>query len=351
MVGPSSNVIRQSSLTRHSRIFLKLENLQPSGSFKMRGLGNYCAKALAASKQPHRVHFYTSSGGNAGLACVCAANALKRPSTVVVPMTTKPMMIAKIKAAGASEVVQKGSSWKEADDYLREHVMKSAEDHGEEAVYVHPFDRPDVWAGHETLMTEVGEQFRDLGITEPADAVVCSVGGGGLFVGVSQGLQKIGWDGTKTVVLESVGAESLAKSLEADKHITLPGITSMVTSLGAVRVADRAFEIARQGKAAGKLIPIVLTDAEAAMGSWRFADDERFLVEPACGINIALCYDGRLSKALGRPVKPEDKVVVVVCGGSNVSTSMLEGWRKEFGIVDGAVPQANGDVPSSATAP
>ena len=88
------------------------------------------------------------------------------------------------------------------------------------------------------------------------------------------------------------------------------------------------------------------------MGCWRFADDERVLVELACGVNTALCYGGRLERALGREVKPEEKVVIVVCGGQNVSTSMVESWRKEFGTLDDAVANghANGVVPSGVSA-
>jgi L-serine/L-threonine ammonia-lyase len=55
------------------------------------------------------------------------------------------------------------------------------------------------------------------------------------------------------------------------------------------------------------------------------------MVELACGVNVALCYDGRLEKALGRPVRREDKVVIVLCGGSNVTSGMLCEWRSEYG--------------------
>ena len=70
------------------------------------------------------------------------------------------------------------------------------------------------------------------------------------------------------------------------------------------------------------------------MGCCRFADDERILVELACGVTLALCYDGRLKKALGRPVRKDEKVVLVVCGGQAVTTGMIEQWRREVGDVD-----------------
>ena len=94
---------------------------------------------------------------------------------------------------------------------------------------------------------------------------------------------------------------------------------------------------------------MVLTDAEAAMGSWRFADDERILVELSCGVNLALCYGGRLQKALDRPVKAEDKVAIVVCGGSNVSVDMINTWKQEFGHLNDDISSGEQAVVPSAT--
>ncbi|KAK5122411.1 hypothetical protein LTR85_003995 [Meristemomyces frigidus] len=337
------------------RILLKLENLQPSGSFKSRGIGYHLLSALQRSSNPGKVHFYSSSGGNAGLACVHAANFLGRPSTVVVPLSTKPMMIVKIKAAGATEVVQYGATWKEADAYLKDVVIRTAESKGEEGLYVHPFDDPEVWEGHSTLVDELEQQLQEMGEgAEGPDVVVCSVGGGGLFNGIMQGVEKRKeWKTTTVLGLETRGAESLAQALEEGELVTLPGITSLATSLGATRVSERTFELAQKHRASGKFKNAVLTDAEAAMGCWRFADDERILVELACGVNVAMCYGGRLEKALGRPVRKDEKVVIVVCGGQNVTTSMIEGWKQEFGDLDSEVTNAQqiADVPSAATAP
>jgi L-serine/L-threonine ammonia-lyase len=313
------------------RIFLKLENLQPSGSFKSRGLGNQVLKALLKAPNPSRTHFYCSSGGNAGLACVAAANFAGRPSTVVVPLSTKPHMIEKIKALGATDVLQHGVHFKEADRYLKEVVMAEAKSRGEDPIYCHPYDDPDVWEGHSSLVDEIDEQMAQAG-EEAIDAIVCSVGGGGLFNGIMEGIARQGtrWDKTQVVALETHGADSLAIALDKDEWATLPGITSIATSLGAVRVSSRTFELAREGRRTGRVRNMVLSDAEAAMGCWRLADEERMLVEPACGVNVALCYGNRLKKALGRPLRLEDVAVIVVCGGSNVSTDMINAWREEY---------------------
>ncbi|ENI05794.1 hypothetical protein COCC4DRAFT_71490 [Bipolaris maydis ATCC 48331] len=306
------------------RVFLKLENLQPSGSFKSRGIGNYILRRLAEFPQGTRPHIFASSGGNAGLAAVHSARALNLLCTVVVPTATAPLMVAKLKAAGAYEVIQHGAAWKDADAYLKEHVMPYAQT---ETIYCPPFDHPDIWQGNSTCMAEIAAQMP--GGEEP-DVLICSVGGGGLLNGICQAMDSLNMTKTTILAMETAGAESLHAAIQAKEVITLPKITSQATSLGCARVTDATFKYAQRGNVRS----VVLPDAEAAMGCWRLADDERIMVELACGINVALCYDGRLEKALGRPVRPEDKVVIVLCGGSNVNSRMLCDWRNEYAYIE-----------------
>ncbi|KAL8975433.1 MAG: hypothetical protein Q9197_000331 [Variospora fuerteventurae] len=336
-------LIESSALSKAAgcRIFLKLENLQPSGSFKSRGIGALLLHSLLSHPNPHRVHFYCSSGGNAGLACVTAAKALDRAATVVVPFSTKPLMIAKIKNAGAYEVVQVGDNWKEADTYLREELLKKDEG----GVYVPPFDDPEIWEGHSTLVKEVSAQLQEKG-EEGADAMVCSVGGGGLLCGVLLGLERERWGSSCAVLaLETEGADSLNQALAHGNLVTLPGITSIATSLGATRVARKAFELSKTHD----VVSSVLSDAEAAMGCWRLADDERIIVEAACGVNVAVCYGGRLKKLLPK-LTPESKVVIVVCGGSNITLQTLMAYRMEYGWIEGTITDDE-EVPSTLSAP
>jgi L-serine/L-threonine ammonia-lyase len=240
-------------------------------------------------------------------------------------------MIEKIKALGATEVIQHGSHFNEADNYLNEVVMVEAKARGEDPIYCHPYDDPAVWEGHSSLVDEVDQQLTQAGEGAP-DAIICSVGGGGLFNGIMDGIDRHGakWDKTKVLALETYGAHSLATALDKDEWATLPAITSIATSLGAVRVSSRTFQLASEGRRTGKVRNMVLTDAEAAMGCWRFAEDERMLVEPACGVNVALCYGDRLKKGLGRSVKADDIVVIVLCGGSNTSVDMINAWKQEY---------------------
>ena len=180
------------------------------------------------------------------------------------------------------------------------------------------------------------------------DAVICSVGGGGLLAGVARGVERnYGGEGggVRVLAVETRGADSLSASLRAGELVTLPGISSIATSLGAVRVAREAFEVGRRPGVKS----VVLDDCEAAMGCWRLADDERILVEASCGVSVALCYDGRLRRLIPGLTR-QSKVVVVVCGGLNVSLEMLEEYKRTYA---GAEKLATKDssVPSTFSAP
>lgn len=225
---------------------------------------------------------------------------------------------------------QEGRNWGEADRFLREEVMGVE---GRGRVYVPPFDHPDIWEGASSLVPELERQMRAQG---GYDGVVCSVGGGGLLLGIADGLHSAGMTHKVGILaVETEGAESLASSLEAGELVTLPGITSIATSLGCLRVAPRAYDVAKRDN----VEVAVLSDAQAAMGSVHLADMERLLVEAACGVSVATCFDGSLRHALGKGCGDaewkEKKVVLVVCGGSNVSTSLLEDYRAKYaGVVE-----------------
>lgn len=345
-------LVESSTLSRAAgcRIFLKLENLQPAASFKSRGIGNLILQQAlhhghGSAAPTSSLKFFSSSGGNAGLACVTAARSLGYPASVVVPETTDAAFIARIKAAGATDVIQHGSSWKFADEYLRSEIIPKAEKAGEFGIYVPPFDDENIWAGNGTMVEEIQKQMPD---QERPDAIVCSVGGGGLFSGIIEGLDRVGWskgdNAVKVFAMETNGADSLRYSLTRGKLSEMDKITSIAKSLGAVQVSKDCFEKAQRPNVRS----VVLSDAEACMGCWRFADDERILVEPACGVSVALAYDGRL-KRLIKGLTKESKVVIVVCGGSGVTLEKLADWRKTYGpIVEGSVPQILDEaVPSS----
>ena len=300
------------------------------------------------------MHFYCSSGGNAGMGCVCAATSLGFPSTIVVPMSTKPHVIAQLKTAGASEVIQTGESWFYADRHLRETLLPEVKSKGINGVYVSPFEDEAIYEGNSRIVDEVKRQLEayrphpEAGKEAP-DAVIASIGGGGLFTGLQYGIDRHGWsDKTTLIAMGTTGAAALNTSLEKGEIVTLPGIFSIATSLGAVRIGQRTWEMATQRN---NVKTVVLEDADAAMGSWRFADDERILVEPACGVSLAPCYkEGMLKELLGEKFGKESRVVVVVCGGSGMTSATIEEYRRTYGNrADKGTQDEN--VPSTHTGP
>uniref|UniRef100_A0A8B9PLQ2 L-serine ammonia-lyase n=1 Tax=Apteryx owenii TaxID=8824 RepID=A0A8B9PLQ2_APTOW len=192
-----------------TKVYMKLENVQPTGSFKIRGIGYLCQEA---AKKGCR-HFVCSSGGNAGLATAYAARKLGLPATVVVPSSTGPLMVRKLQELGA-EVEVWGQVWDEAN----ERALELAETEGWASI--HPFDHPLVWQGHASLVRELKESLE----AKP-DAVLLSVGGGGLLAGVVAGLQEVGWQDVPVVAAETWGAHSLHAALEAGRLVSLPDIT------------------------------------------------------------------------------------------------------------------------------
>lgn len=205
----------------------------------------------------------------------------------------------KIRVAGG-DVHTHGASWQEADDYTRELVAQDPT-----GVYCPPFDHPDLWDGHSTMIDEIVD---DLG--GAPDGIIVSVGGGGLFAGLMLGLERNEMLDVPIIAVETKGADSLNTSLKEKRLATLPGITSIATSLGARTVAKKAFELGQSSN----VISHVLTDAQAASACVRFLDDERLCIEIACGVSVAVLYENLLPKLLPN-LHPESKVVLVVCGG------------------------------------
>ena len=153
---------------------------------------------------------------------------------------------------------------------------------------------------------------------EPPAAIIASVGGGGLFIGLQMGLERHGLSHVPVLAVETEGAASLANALKLGENLFFPKITSIATSLGARKVADKCFELGQRPNVRS----VVLTDAQAALACVQLANDERLIVEAACGVSVACCYEGIIKQTLPH-LRKDDKVVVIVCGGSNVNLSML----------------------------
>ena len=310
--------------------WVKMDCVQPGGSFKIRGIGRLAVEA----RQRGVNQLLSSSGGNAGMATAYAASVLEgMAATVVVPSTTPKFAREKIRSLGASVVVH-GDVWDEADKHSRILV----EEAGGKACHVHPFEHPLIWEGHATMIDEIKEQMVSLGVKKPPAAVVVAVGGGGLLIGVLQGLKRNQWDNVPVIAAETRGAHSFARAMEEGKAINLEGgITSLAKSLGATKVSANA--VAKSQAHIGGVHNVVVSDAAAVSACCSFGDDQRSLVEPACGAALAAAaYDGSgvadgIAKILaaGDGIASDSHIVVICCGGNIVTRDMLETWTKQTG--------------------
>lgn len=279
-------------------VLLKLEALQPPGSFKIRGVGAACEAYAAKGAR----RFVSSSGGNAGIAVAHAGRRLGIRVVVVVPESATARARHLIAQEGA-EVRVHGESWMEANA----HALSMVD--GSDA-FLHPFDDPLLWPGHATLIDEAARQG------PRPDAIVLSVGGGGLLCGVAEGLRRNGWSDVPVVAVETEGAASLHAALQAGRRVTLDAITSIASSLGAKQVCERAFRVANETA----VVSTTVTDRAAVAACLRFVDDHRIVVEPACGAALAVVYDRAAELARYATV------LVIVCGGATATLAQLEAW-------------------------
>lgn len=286
-------------------IYLKCEMMQPSGSFKDRGIGALCLH-YAGHEVPG---FISSSGGNAGLAVAYASQVLNIPATVIVPETTPQIMVKRLEAEKATVIIH-GENWDAADNMARTIAAEKG------YAYIPPFDHPLIWQGYMPIIDEISKY----GIKP--DAIIVSVGGGGLYTGLVQGLEARGWSDVAMITAETEGAASLATAMKEKKRIRLERIQTVATTLGAKQICEQAFVWTQKHPT----YPQTLTDKSAINACLRFANDHRFLVEPACGAALGVVYDQH------DILKQFNNIVVILCGGSGVNLALLEKWKLEFNI-------------------
>lgn len=307
---PASGVVRDKPLhivtplveadIEGRRVGLKLDNLQPSRSFKLRGIGHLCQHHAARGVR----RFVCSSAGNAGFAVAWAGRALGVPVTVVVPAGTPEFVRRRIAALGA-DVQALGEVW----DHANAAAIALARQPG--CAFISPFDDPLLWQGHASVVEELARQC-----ARPPDAILLAVGGGGLLLGVLEGLARVGWHHTRVFAVEPERAASLGPSLIAGRIVELAQPRSVATSLCVKSIAPSLVAACRNRP----VTALTVSDDEATHACVRLAEDHGLLVEPACGAALAPLYANHPALAGARDV------VAIVCGGMVVTLDQLAGW-------------------------
>lgn len=285
---------------------VKMECYQPDGSFKIRGVSRLCEDVKARGYK----RIVSASGGNSGHAAACCARELGLSCTVVIPDAASSYMADVIRREGAT-VITHGQIFDDARDYALQIV-----ENDKTAYFLHPFDHPILWEGHSTLVDELKEQ------TEKPDAIVLSVGGGGLFNGVIEGLDRNGWGDVPVIAAEVEGAPKFHKALEAGHPVELTSITTLANTLAGKTVSEMTVKYVKSHN----VLPYLTNDKSAAHAVLEFVEDFRILVELACGASMSVAYE------LPPVVTPFQNVVIIACGGAGVNLKLLNEYRQIFGL-------------------
>ena len=273
-------------------VWLKLEHLQRSGSFKARGMFN----RLLSNTIP-AAGVIAASGGNAGIATAVAANALGVPAEIFVPSISSPAKRARLAALGARVVVG-------GDAYADALAACEARQRETGALMTHAYDQPEVVAGAGTLAREIEQE------AGRPDTVLVSVGGGGLIGGIAAWFE----DRSRVVALEPELAPTLHSARAAGRRVDVSVGGIAADSLGARRLGAIAWELARRHVAES----LLLTD-DAILAAQRFLWHEfKLAVEPAAALPLAALQTGAVQPAAG------DRVCLIVCG-ANLDPATLSG--------------------------
>jgi threonine dehydratase len=270
-----------------ARLWLKLENLQVTGSFKARGA---TAKLTTLAPQAVRRGIVTASGGNHGLAVAYAGWIARAPALIYLPQTTPAAKVARFERWGA-EVVIEGAVWDEANAA----ALARAEADG--LTYFHPFADPVVIAGQGTVALELFEQV-------PApDLLLVAIGGGGLISGIAT-VAKALHPTLRIIGVEPTGAPTLSESLRRGALVTLPAVPT-----AAVTLAPRRSEPINLDIIARLVDDIVLVsdDEMREAARWLWLD---------CGIAAELAGAAAVAALMtGRVAVPDGaRVAALVCG-------------------------------------
>ncbi len=275
-----------------AEIYLKLENLQPTGSFKVRGAGNSIA-LLTPEQRSHGV--FTCSAGNMAQALAWHARRLGIPCTAIVPDTAPATKLAAIRRFGAT-IVQ--LSWDEVWDIgitRRYAPLKGW-------TFVHPFADPTMMAGNGTIGLEILEDLPD------PDAVVIPFGGGGLSAGIATAI-KAKRPRTRVYACEPETAAPLAASFAKSTPTEVHRIPSFVDGIGAPSVLPEMWNIVRP-LLEGSLV-VALKEIASAIRV--LVERNRVVAEGAGGSSVAAALAGKAGKG---------RIVCVVSGG-NIDTEAL----------------------------
>ncbi|HEY1330949.1 MAG TPA: threonine/serine dehydratase [Actinomycetota bacterium] len=297
LVAPSP-LIRSAPLSERlgAQVWLKLETLQPPGSFKVRGAAN---KLLSLTQAERDAGVIASSAGNHGAAVAYIAGLLGIRATICVPAAVDPVKLAAIRGYGA-EAVAEGRTFDEA-------VLVSLRLQAERGLtYVHPFDDPVVMAGQGTIALEILDDLPQ------ADAIVTAVSGGGLAGGVALAAKAVK-PGLRTIGVSAERAAAMDASVRAGRLVDVPDLDTLASVLAGGLGDENRYSFPACRRFIDEWVQVTEPEIAAAMVfALRY---QHVLAEGGGAVGVAAALAGRLDGA--------GSTIAIVVSGGNVDPKLV----------------------------
>lgn len=273
--------------------YLKCENLQRTGSFKIRGAYNRISN-LSDEERARGV--VAASAGNHAQGVALAASLLGVQATVFMPESA-PLPKVEATTRYCATVQLEGSIYDESFKVAQEFAERSG------AVMIHPFDHPDVIAGQGTIALEIFEQLDEVG------TIVVGIGGGGLISGIATAAKTLSGS-VRVVGVEPEGAAGMRASLDAGHLVELPRISTVADGLAAKQPGE--LTLAHVQKFVDEVVTV--SDDEIAQALLLMAERAKLVVEPAGAASVAAVMFGKT---------PLSHPVVALLSGGNIDPMLL----------------------------
>ena len=293
-VARKTDLIEARNMCQDCHLYLKTENLQMTGSFKLRGAYYKISQLSKAEKDKGII---ACSAGNHAQGVALAAQKMGIKSVICMPDGAPISKVEATKAFGAETCLVPGAY---DDAYAKAIELRDKTG----ATFIHPFDDDDVIAGQGTIGLEILEQIAD------ADAVVVPIGGGGLISGVAYAIKHLR-PNIKVYGVQAERAASMAESVRQGKQITLDTVSTFADGIAVKHPGDNTFKLI--GEYVDEIVTV--TEDEIATAILTLMEKQKLIAEGAGAVGVAAVMFGKLPVA--------GKKVVAVVSGGNIDVNIL----------------------------